>query len=60
MKKEKKENRLPLIPVDTIDPLNSIGAGLLGIAPLGIDPLGSYTGVTEDPQEIPVQDADDL
>lgn len=24
------------------------------------DPLGSYTGVTDNPLEIPVQDADDL
>ena len=24
------------------------------------DPLGSYTGVAEDPMEEPVQDADDL
>ena len=25
-----------------------------------MDPLGSYTGVPEDPKDIPVQDADDL
>ena len=24
------------------------------------DPQGSYTGVAEDPNEVPVQDADDL
>ena len=24
------------------------------------DPFGSYTGITEDPFELPVQDADDL
>jgi hypothetical protein len=24
------------------------------------DPLGSYTGVTDNPMEVPVQDADDL
>ena len=24
------------------------------------DPFGSYTGLTEDPEEKPVQDADDL
>lgn len=28
--------------------------------PLGYDPLGSYTGVTQEPGELPVQDADDL
>lgn len=26
----------------------------------GTDPQGSYTGLPEDPREIPVQDADDL
>lgn len=31
------------------------------IAPLILaDPFGSYTGVTEEPDEKPVQDADDL
>lgn len=25
-----------------------------------VDPFGSYTGVTVDPEETPVQDADDL
>ena len=31
------------------------------IAPLILtDPFGSYTGLTEDPDEKPVQDADDL
>ena len=29
-----------------------------GCAPA--DPFGSYTGVTEDPADTPVQDADDL
>ena len=24
------------------------------------DPLGSYTGIPEDPEDLPVQDADDL
>lgn len=24
------------------------------------DPFGSYTGITDDPFEVPVQDADDL
>ncbi len=28
--------------------------------PLSYDPLGSYTGTPMDPEEIPVQDADDL
>lgn len=28
--------------------------------PSNTDPLGSYTGVPEDPKECPTQDADDL
>ena len=27
---------------------------------ISVDPFGSYTGITADPFEIPVQDADDL
>ena len=27
---------------------------------IAADPLGSYTGVAQDPEEKPVQDADDL
>ena len=36
--------------------------GLLGLKEMGIvsDALGSYTGRTPHPWEIPVQDADDL
>lgn len=30
------------------------------MTPEMIDPLGSYTGVSADPTETPVQDADDL
>lgn len=30
------------------------------IKKLNTDPLGSYTGVPENPCEVPVQDADDL
>lgn len=35
---------------------------LMGLQPqrIDVDPFGSYTGVTEDPEETPVQDADDL
>jgi hypothetical protein len=29
-------------------------------SPTAVDPLGSYTGVPENPWETPVQDADDL
>ena len=31
-----------------------------GIGPIPTDPQGSYTGVPEQPDEEPVQDADDL
>jgi hypothetical protein len=27
---------------------------------IAVDPLGSYTGITAEPGEVPVQDADDL
>lgn len=30
------------------------------IEEISVDPFGSYTGITADPFEIPVQDADDL
>lgn len=30
------------------------------LTPVGLDPLGMYTGVPEVPWEVPVQDADDL
>ena len=33
---------------------------MVGLFPIGADPLGSYSGHPEDPHEIPVQDADDL
>ena len=35
---------------------------LMGLQPQRIDtdPLGSYTGVPQEPEEEPVQDADDL
>ena len=35
---------------------------LMGLQPqrIDVDPFGSYTGVPEDPEEVPVQDADDL
>ena len=35
---------------------------LMGLQPqrIDLDPFGSYTGVTKDPEETLVQDADDL
>lgn len=35
---------------------------LMGLQPqrIEVDPFGSYTGVPDDPEETPVQDADDL
>ena len=34
----------------------------MGLQPqrIEVDPFGSYTGVPDDPEETPVQDADDL
>lgn len=34
--------------------------GQSGMDPIITDPNGSYTGITQDPHEIPIQDADDL
>jgi hypothetical protein len=51
MKKEK--NGVP----DSVLPLLNVPLNLLGPTS---DPLGSYTGRAVDPNEQPVQDADDL
>lgn len=47
--KEKQPRKLMVLP-----PPNNIGY------PIVTDPLGMYTGLTSDPEEVPVQDADDL
>lgn len=52
MKKEKKEN-IPVFQLNRDWPLDTV-------IPIEIDPLGSYTGVTADKTDTPVQDADDL
>lgn len=50
MDTDKKEDLLrPVIPV-----------GMRADGTIVPDPLGSYTGLPEDPDEQPVQDADDL
>lgn len=41
-------------------PLWSPGIGPLPVPPIVTDPNGSYTGRPVDPEERPVQDADDL
>ena len=46
----KKEHRIPFL-----DPTAPLDKSILAA-----DPLGSYTGVMQDPLEKPVQDADDL
>lgn len=51
MQKEKKN--VPFIHRDRDWPLDTI-------IPIETDPLGSYTGVTADVTDTPVQDADDL
>lgn len=52
MKHEKTDRNIPYIPLtrDKFDPLGMIMT----------DPMGSYTGRASDPNEKPVQDADDL
>ncbi len=58
-----KRDKIPIVPPELIYPMNGIaplGAGSLGLGPLAFDPLGSYTGITEEVLEEPVQDADDL
>lgn len=52
MKKEKRE-KIPLFHLDRDWPLDTI-------LPISTDPLGSYTGVSTDMADTPVQDADDL
>lgn len=51
MKKEKKN--IPVFPLNRDWPLDTV-------IPIETDPLGSYTGVTVDVTDKPVQDADDL
>ena len=52
MKKEKPMDRVTNHP-----PLEG-DMNMLGL--FTADPQGSYTGVPDDPEELPVQDADDL
>ena len=51
----KNEKRSP-------DPGHGSGAvdSILNMPPSHTDPNGSYTGRPQDPDEVPVQDADDL
>lgn len=51
--KEKK-----LIPAAPIFP--PLVAPSMPVGNIVVDPLGSYTGVPVEPEETPVQDADDL
>jgi len=46
--------------VKKLQPMPRSGMGLNGTDSVYADPLGSYTGVPNDPMEKPVQDADDL
>lgn len=48
----KKKHIVPIFPQDSV----LYGTGSYDFA----DPLGSYTGLPEDPMDKPVQDADDL
>lgn len=49
----KKKRIIPILCPDT-------GMGAVGLDLIESDPMGSYTGLPEDPLETPVQDADDL
>lgn len=49
----KNKNSVPYMFPDSL-------YGKMGIDPIIADPYGSYTGVPREPDEIPVQDADDL
>ena len=49
----KEEMLIPSIP------LNLVGLTPL-MPPILTDPMGSYTGLVSDEDEVPVQDADDL
>lgn len=52
-----KEKKLLIPPIPSV-PFNM---GMpAGIPVVITDPMGSYTGTPENPEEIPVQDADDL
>lgn len=50
---KKARTGAPVLPQDT-------ALGIIGSHLIKPDPLGSYTGVPDEPFEIPVQDADDL
>lgn len=47
-----KDREMPFLP--------ETGFGINGIDIVDTDPFGSYTGNPKDPNEKPVQDADDL
>jgi len=51
-KKDENELKIPAFP--------HLGMPINPLGPLITDPFGSYTGVSTDGLEIPVQDADDL
>ena len=51
--KKHKDVRIPF-------PVPPLGFGGIVSSQPSFDPLGSYTGLTADLDEIPVQDADDL
>lgn len=63
MDKKQKKPRQPLVLPPRVDPPQRLDAVVNAYASREIvqtDPLGSYTGISCDSWEIPVQDADDL
>lgn len=53
---DNRKERIVIPPV----PLWSPGIGPLPVPPIVTDPNGSYTGRPLDPEDRPIQDADDL
>ena len=51
-----KNDRIRIVP----GPLWSPGIGPMPVPPIITDPNGSYTGRPRDPEDRPIQDADDL
>ena len=50
----KKEDKIAALQLPPLGLMNVPYGGIIG------DPFGSYTGLVKDPNEKPVQDADDL
>lgn len=54
--KKKKDKR----PTKVVHTQSAVVNSIINEPPSDTDPFGSYTGKPKDPNEVPVQDADDL